>query len=255
MQKESTYVPLYSHEQCALLDASRVPAHVAIIPDGNRRWAKKERLDVEAGHAAGADVVVTCVRAAKELGIKTLTLFTFSTENWARPQGEIGALMRLVERYLVAYQSELIAQGIRLHTIGDTSALPPALFAAVEDTKRKTEHCQEFSLVLALNYGGRDEIARAVKKMVQAMQKNQLELHEVSEGALSKYLDTCFCPDPDLIIRTSGERRMSNFLLWQSSYSEVYIEDDPWPCFTPQHLLSAVVDFQGRHRRLGGGLH
>ncbi len=227
---------------------TEVPYHIAIIPDGNRRWAKSRLLPKEMGHMAGYDRVVKIVQAAKEIGIKAITLFAFSTENWKRPDDEIAHLMRLTEEYLAAYQQKLITEGIRLSAIGNLEKLPKSVRTILNETIEKTKPCKDFDLILAINYGARDELVRAVAKIV----KDQIDPTNISEKTITDYLDTKDFPDPDLVIRTSGESRLSNFLLWQSSYAEVYIETASWPDYTPEHLLAAVKDYQRRERRLGG---
>jgi undecaprenyl diphosphate synthase len=245
---------LFSQEELSKLDRSNIPYHVAIIPDGNRRWAKFQGKDVPDGYTQGTDTLVTIVKAAKELGVKVLTVFSFSTENWTRPKVESDTLIKLIEEYLKFYQQKLLENSIRFNAIGDTSHLPPTLVQIIEDTKNVTRSCTEFDLVLALNYGGRDEICRAVKKIVTDCVAGKITPDELTEKTINSYLDTSNWPDPDLLIRTSGERRISNFLLWQSSYTELYIEEDVWPNFQPKHLLSALVDYQHRDRRRGGGM-
>jgi len=225
-----------------------VPHHIAIIPDGNRRWAKSRFLPKEMGHMAGYERVVKIVQAAKELGIKAITLFAFSTENWKRPEDEIAHLMKLTQEYLVSYQQQLVDEGIRLSAIGNLEKLPKGVRAILNETIEKTKNCTDFDLILAINYGGRDELVRAVAQIV----KEQIDPITISEKTITDHLDTKRWPDPDLVIRTSGESRLSNFLLWQSSYAEVYIETASWPDYTPEHLLAAVRDYQRRERRLGG---
>ncbi len=230
------------------MQTAPVPYHVAIIPDGNRRWAAKRFLPKEMGHMVGYDRVVSIVQAAKQIGIKAITLFAFSTENWKRPDDEIAHLMKLTEEYLTSYQQKLIEEGIRLSAIGNLEKLPKSVRAALNETIEKTKTCTDFDLILAINYGGRDELVRAVAKIVE----KQIEPSKISETMITEHLDTKSFPDPDLVIRTSGESRLSNFLLWQSSYAEVYIETASWPDYTPEHLLAAVRDYQRRERRLGG---
>jgi undecaprenyl diphosphate synthase len=243
---------IFTDKDLARIDKINVPHHVALIPDGNRRWAQDHLCDVDAGYAHGAETLVNIVRAAKELGIKILTVFTFSTENWLRPQLEIDTVMHVIERYLKAYQHKLLALNVRLHVIGNAGALPQTVRRVVDETAAITRHCSDFDLVLALNYGGRDEICRAIHRIVNDCISNKVTLEELSETRIAQYLDTAKWPDPDLLIRTSGEKRISNFLLWQSSYTEIYIEEAEWHSFTQDHLLSAIVDYQQRERRRGG---
>lgn len=239
---------LFTDDERKLVDKTKVPCHIAIIPDGNRRWAKNHLLPAEKGHLAGADSVVRIVRAAKELGVKVLSLYSFSTENWKRPAKEIDYLMKIIQDYLVSYQEKLIEHNIRLSVIGRIDSLPDSLKTVIDQTMQKTGQCTGFDLVLAINYGGRDEIVRAICRMIS----NKVAPEDISEETISAHLDTRSWPDPDLVIRTSGEKRLSNFLLWQSSYSEVYVDNVAWPDFTPKHLLQAVCDYQTRERRLGG---
>lgn len=230
------------------LDHTRLPQHIAIIPDGNRRWAKARFMPTLHGHIAGADTTVEIIRAAKALGIKTVTLYAFSTENWKRPGPEVDHLMHTIEQYLERYQNKLAENGIRLWAIGNLDGLGKSVQAIVEKTCQKTAHCSDFNFVLAINYGGKDEICRAVKRMLT----EKLSPDSISEKSFSQFLDTGNFSDPDLIIRTSGEMRLSNFLLWQSAYSELYIDSVQWPEFTPLHLLKAVREYQTRVRRIGG---
>lgn len=245
---------LFSESELKQVTPDRIPKHVAIIPDGNRRWAKTQSLSWDQGHIAGAEAVVSIVEAAKCLGVKVLTIFSFSTENLnKRPKIEIDHLMQIMIEYLQRYHEKLIENRIRLRVIGNLEKLSPSLRVIIEMTTAQTAHYEDFDLVLALNYGGRDEICRAVKKMAVDLAEKKITPEAISEETLSLYLDTRDLPDPDLLIRTSGEKRISNFLLWQSSYSEVFIDDVAWPEFTPHHLLAAICAFQQRDRRKGGG--
>ncbi len=249
MKKKSLF---YTSEQLALIDPLRIPKHIAMIPDGNRRWAKRKHSSVEEGHRQGADNLMDIVKAAKEIGIEVLTFFTFSTENWSRPKGEVDVLMWLLQNYLFKQRAAMIENGIRFHTIGEISRLPVDLINIIDETKAATESCSKINLVLALNYGGRDEISRAVKKIAADIEAKKIKNDEITEEMISRYLDTHSWLDPDLLIRTSGELRVSNFLLWQISYAEIYIANALWPDFSPSHLLEAILDFQKRERRLGG---
>lgn len=244
----------FSIEELSLLDPDKVPGHVAIIMDGNRRWAKQKNLLPMIGHWEGADALTQVVRAASELGIKTVTVFAFSTENWARPHPEIDALMKIFELYLVREKESMIRDGVRLNAIGKLAELPSQVQHALEETKAATKQCNKINLVLALNYGGRDEIRRAVVKIFEMNEKNKIAPEDLTEELIGKQLDTSPWGDPDLLIRTSGELRVSNFLLWQISYAEIYVTDVLWPDFSPQELFGAVLAFQRRRRRLGGGI-
>jgi undecaprenyl diphosphate synthase len=243
---------LFTNEQLALINPNKIPRHVAIIGDGNRRWAKKHALTTPKGHQKGADALLDIVQAAKELQIKAVTFFAFSTENWTRPKDEIDALMFLLATYLTEQLPAMLKNGIRFHTIGNLNRFPPNIIEIVEKTKRETLHCGNIDLILALNYGGRDEITRAMHKLIDDFTSQKIKREEIGEAILSRYLDTFAWPDPDLLIRTSGEQRISNFLLWQISYTELYMTDLYWPDFKPIHLLDAVIEFQKRERRLGG---
>lgn len=242
---------MYSDTQISLLDKTQIPRHIAIIPDGNRRWAKQKQSLAESGHREGADTIMDTVKASKELGIKVVTIYLFSTENWNRPQEEIAGLMWLLQCYLIEQKQTMVDNQIRLQTIGDLSRLPPSVMESIEDTKNATKDCDKIEMVFALNYGGRDDIRRGVQALIKDVQGGKIH-EEISEALISSYLDTAPWGDPDLLIRTSGELRISNFLLWQISYAEIFIIDILWPDFNSEHLLTALLDFQQRHRRLGG---
>lgn len=249
MQKEThRFLPA----QLATLNWSRIPQHIAIIPDGNRRWAKRHLTSTQEGHREGADILMEIVRAARDLKVKVLTFYSFSTENWERPKEEINALMNLFSFYLIHQQQEMLEMGVKLETIGDVNGLPSFLKQTIEETKRITQECNQIRLVLALNYGSRNEIYRACRAILEDYDKKALKKEDFDEKTISHYLDTAQWPDPDLLIRTSGELRVSNFLLWQISYTEIYATPVLWPEFTPQHLLEAILDYQNRERRWGG---
>jgi undecaprenyl diphosphate synthase len=248
----SNDAPLFSPEQLAEIDRQRIPRHVAIIPDGNRRWAKKQQFSTEIGHHEGADILMEIVKAAKELGVKAISFYLFSTENWSRPQEEIDALLLLLESYLIDQRESLRLNGIRLHTIGDPSRFPPSVLKELEETQQATAACSAVDLIFALNYGSRDEMRRACQKMIKECSCGTLDPDAITERTIAQFLDTARWPDPDLLIRTSGEMRLSNFLLWQMSYAEVYVTEILWPDFRPVHFLEALSNFQKRERRLGG---
>jgi undecaprenyl diphosphate synthase len=243
---------LYTEKDLAEIDLTRIPYHISIIMDGNRRWAKKRGLAPIVGHWRGADTLTHIVRAATELGIKVLTVYVFSTENWARSQQEIDALMDLFKVYLQQQQEPMVQEGVRLDTIGAIENLDEELRAVLAETKRVTAHCNKIDLVLAINYGGRDDIRRAVVSMLEDHEKGKLSKDDLSEQTISRYLDTAKWPDPDMLIRTSGEKRQSNFLTWQLTYSEFYYPEVLWPDFDKRELLKAVYEFQQRERRFGG---
>lgn len=242
---------IFSDEELATLDPAKVPHHLAIIMDGNRRWAKKKNLPPIMGHWQGAETLTQIVRSAFELGIKVLTVYSFSTENWGRSKQEINDLMHLLEVYLKDKKEMMIQEGVKLSTIGDLSKMPLSLQEVVKEVKHATEKCEKIELVLALNYGSRNEICRAVQKICCDIKENKLSINDLNESIFSNYLDTKNYRDPDLLIRTSGEQRLSNFLLWQISYTEVYVTKVLWPEFDKRALLAAVYEFQKRQRRLG----
>lgn len=233
------------------IDLQKLPGHIAIIMDGNGRWAQQHAMGRIAGHKKGAEAVRLTVRACREIGIKVLTLYAFSTENWLRPSGEVKALMRLLEEYLRSEIQEMLENGIRLTTIGDTEALKKPMKTLLKETIAKTAHNHDMILNLALNYGGRDEIVGAVQDLLNDIRRGTLADQEVTKDLFSRYLDTAGLPDPDLLIRTSGEYRISNFLLWQSAYTEFYFTDVLWPDFNRDELFLAITEYQRRERRFG----
>lgn len=232
------------------IDASA--RHVAIIMDGNGRWAQKRGRPRLFGHHAGARRVRDIVRACPENGVKYLTIFAFSTENWKRTQAEVAGLMKLFERYLTREADELIAMGARLRFIGDRTRLRPVLVRLMDDLEASTAHNARVHLTVAINYGGRDEVTRAARRMARDVASGALAPDAVDAERLAGYLDTRFLPDPDLVIRTSGEARISNFLLWQSAYAEYEFVDTLWPDFTPAEFSRILSQFAGRERRFGG---
>jgi len=247
-----TCKPSFSPEELNRLNLLKVPRHVAVIMDGNRRWARQRGLPPVMGHWEGAEVLTDVVRAASELGVETITVYSFSTENWLRSEEEVEALMQLFEVYLIRKKELMVREGIRLETIGDLSRFPKHVREAFESAKKETENCTKINLVLALNYGARDEIRRALVKILELNQKQQIRPEELTEELIASHLDTSRWGDPDLMIRTSGELRVSNFLLWQISYAEIYVTEKLWPDFSPRDFLEAVAAYQKRGRRLGG---
>lgn len=239
---------VYNPEDLACIDLARIPQHIAIIMDGNRRWAKQKGLPAEMGHWEGAEVLTDIVRASAELGVKTLTVYAFSTENWNRPQREVEDLMNIFELYLMRKQESMVRDGVRLNAIGDLTRLPKRVLEAFYETKQRTAHGNKIQLLLALNYGGRDEIRRAVIKILE----EKIEPDQITEECIARHLDTGPYGDPELLIRTSGEVRVSNFLLWQISYAEIVSTKTLWPDFSPKELLKTIETFQLRGRRLGG---
>lgn len=228
-----------------------IPQHVAIIMDGNGRWARQRGLPKVAGHRAGVKAAQGVVDAARSLGIKVLTLYTFSTENWKRPKKEIDALFRLLEKYLDKEFDKLNKNNIKFSAIGDIGGLPPSLQEKLKKAIESSENNTGLILNLALNYGSRPEIINAVRAISKEVRDARLELDDIDEAAFSKYLYTKDLPDPDLLIRTSGEHRISNFLLWQISYSELYITKRLWPDFKKEDLVHAIRDYRRRERRFG----
>lgn len=220
--------------------------------DGNRRWAKRRKLPTITGHWEGVDVLMNTVQAAKELGIKAVTVYAFSTENWNRSKQEVGFLLKLFETALIENCYSMVQNGVQLHTIGNLSQFPSSFLKTLQDSQKATEHCRDIELILALNYGGRDDIRRAMLSIFKKIKNGVTSSDDLNEDLISAHLDTSRWEDPDLLIRTSGEQRLSNFLLWQLSYTEVHVTDVLWPDFSPHNLLEAVIDFQRRDRRLGG---
>ena len=243
---------IYTPQQISSLNLNHIPKHIAIIPDGNRRWAKKRFFLPELGHNAGAEIVTNVVNACRVLGVNALTIYTFSTENWQRPKAEVAMLMVLLKKYLTSQRESMIQKGIRLNTIGDLSPFSSDIKQIIQDTKDATAAGNKIDLILALNYGGRDEIRRAVHSIIDDYGNNKIRKEEITEAMIGKHLDTANWKDPDLLIRTSGEQRISNFLLWQLSYTEIFTTSVLWPEFTPHHLLEAILSYQKRERRLGG---
>ena len=241
-----------SVSELSLISGARVPYHIAIAMDGNRRWAKRRFLPPVIGHWKGADAISKVVRAAADMGVKVLTLYAFSTENWSRSEREVSELMKVFAHYLKKNLKFMMDEGVRLDCIGDLTKLPEDIRNLFNETKEMTRFGTKIDLVLAVNYGGRDDIRRAVVRIVNDCNTGALDENQITEELISSYLDTARWKDPDLFIRTSGEQRLSNFLLWQFSYTEVYITKTLWPDFNEKHLLQAVVEFQQRERRLGG---
>lgn len=229
-----------------------IPEHIAIIMDGNGRWAKERGLPRRDGHRAGAESVREAVETCKELGVKYLTLYAFSSENWSRPQSEIDALMLLLDRFLAEKTKELDKQKVRLHTIGQIDRLPEKNQRRIARAKEETAGNTDLNLILALSYGGREEITGAVRKIAEQVQAGELSAEDVTKDLVAQNLDTADFPDPDLLVRTSGEMRLSNFLLWQLSYAEIVTTKKYWPDFKRADLQAAVEEYTRRHRRFGG---
>ena len=234
------------------IDTAKMPRHIAIILDGNGRWAKKNGKLRQQGHKAGADNVETIGDAMIEYGIPYLTVYAFSTENWKRSEEEVSYLMGLMKRYLMHNKKDALKKGIRIRVIGDKERLSKDLQQLIDEIERDTAAMDKLNLTFAINYGGRDEITRAVRKVMAEVQSGDLSPEDMDEALFSTYLDTNDLPDPDLMIRTSKEERISNFLLWQLAYSEFYFTEKLWPEFTQEDLLEAVRIYVGRERRFGG---
>jgi len=233
------------------LDKQKLPRHIAVIMDGNGRWAKMHTIGRIFGHKKGAEAVRTTVRTCREIGIKYLTLFAFSVENWSRPSEEIDALMSLLEEYLDKETKELNEQGIKLQTIGNVDSLYKTVLDKLDNSVKVTAGNEGMILNLALSYGGRDEIIEAVKKIVEETQRGKIQLKDITKEKFGNYLYTNNIPDPDLLIRTSGEYRISNFLLWQMAYTEFFFTNVLWPDFGKKELLKAIAEYQKRERRFG----
>lgn len=237
------------------IDMERIPHHIAIIMDGNGRWAQKRHLPRVAGHKQGMQTVKTITIAASNLGVKVLTLYAFSTENWKRPSSEVNYLMQLPIRFFSTFVPDLVKNNVRVMVMGDIQRLPAKTQQAVNDAIADTANCDGMVLNFALNYGSRDEITRAVQEVATAVQAGTISPEAIDEELVSQHLMTAPLgefADPDLLIRTSGEERISNFLLWQLAYSELEFVPEHWPDFDAESLKRAIIEFQGRHRRFGG---
>lgn len=232
-------------------EINHIPEHIAIIMDGNGRWAKKRNMPRNVGHKAGGENVKTITKASKKLGVKYLTLYAFSTENWRRPEEEVSGLMDLLVFFLKNELRELDENNVRIRSIGDISRLPSKTLKVLEDSIEKTKTNDGLHLTLALNYGSRDEITSAVKRLSEKVQNGKLKPEDISEDMIGKHLYTSDIPDPDLLIRTSGEKRLSNYMLWQLAYTEFYFTDLYWPDFGEEALTEAVEAYSKRQRRFG----
>lgn len=238
--------------EVAEADLTRLPKHIAIIMDGNGRWAKKRGLPRTAGHAAGAETFRTIATYCKEIGLDYLTVYAFSTENWKRPQEEVGAIMGLLKKYLLEAIGQMERDRVKMEFFGDLSPLPEELQALCQKTREISKGYDGCQVNICLNYGGRDELLRAAQKFAKDCVEGKADPNHLSEGAFSNYLFSASVPDPDLVIRPSGELRLSNFLLWQSAYAEFYYTDVLWPDFSKEELHRAIAAYQRRSRRFGG---
>jgi len=233
------------------LDHARLPRHVAIIMDGNGRWAQQRALSRLHGHRVGKESVRAIVETARRLGIPYLSLFAFSTENWHRPPREVDGLMKLLRRYLATELGKMMKNQIRLVAIGSRSRLPPAVRAALSDAIAATRNNQGMTVVLALSYGGRDDIVRATRAIARRVERGELDHASITADVVAEHLGTAGIPDPDLLIRTSGEMRISNFFLWQLAYTEIYVTEALWPDFRERDFMQALHVYQQRQRRFG----
>ncbi|MGM7701204.1 isoprenyl transferase [Pseudalkalibacillus sp. Hm43] len=234
------------------LDLSRIPRHIAIIMDGNGRWAKKRGLPRVAGHREGMKVVRKVVKRANELGVKALTMYAFSTENWKRPKPEVEFIMKLPEQFLLTYLPELIEENVQVRIMGEKKGVPSYTLKAVHEAVERTKHNDGLILNFALNYGSRYEITQAVRQLASEIEEGKIKSEEVDEKLIGSYMMSSEVGDPELLIRTSGEIRLSNFMLWQLAYTELWFTDVYWPDFTASDLDQAILDYQNRGRRFGG---
>lgn len=243
--------PLAHHALPADLAPDRLPHHVAVIMDGNGRWAKQRGLPRIMGHRRGVDTLKTLLRACRDWGIGALTAYAFSTENWGRPLEEVDFLMTLFERVLRQELREMMAENVRIRFVGNLTALPASLQAEISQAMVKTQDNRGIEFTVATNYGGRQEIVQACRRLAAQVQRGELDPDDISEDLFSQHLYTAGLRDPDLLIRTSGELRLSNFLLWQLAYSEIYVTETLWPDFDLSEFHQALVAYQGRDRRFG----
>lgn len=233
------------------IDQSRIPRHIAIIMDGNGRWATSRGLSRSEGHAEGVKAVRRITEAASQLGVKYLTLYTFSTENWNRPKEEVNTLMHLIVTAIERETPDLIKNNVRLSMIGDAERMPVATLERLHKCMADTSHCTGLTLILALSYSSRWELTRAAQRIAEDAMTGKIIPADINEATVSQYLTTADIPDPDLMIRTGGDVRISNFMLWQIAYSELVFTDTYWPDYDAAHLHRAIIDFQSRERRFG----
>jgi len=233
------------------LDSGKLPAHVAIIMDGNGRWAKRRSLDRLEGHRRGVTVIETIIRASVDIGIPHLTLFAFSTENWSRPAYEVAGIMTLLKQFLRDRQVELRDNGVRFNVIGNLGMLSEDVREVLDEARDLTRDCRRMVLTIALSYGGRDEIVRAVRRLAIDAADGRIDPGAIDEQMIAGYLDTAGLPDPDVLIRTSGEMRISNFMLWQLAYTEIFVTRTFWPDFGSDELVRILREYQERERRFG----
>ncbi len=233
------------------MEKTNIPNHIAIIMDGNRRWARERKIDYRLGHKEGAKTLEKIVRYSKKVGIKYITVYAFSTENWKRSEEEVGALMLLLKTYLDDYSKRADSENIKVKVLGDISALSEGLQKSIKKCEERTKDNDGILFCIGINYGGRDEIVHAVKNIAEDVKKNKLDVDDISEKLIDDYLYTAGIPDPDLVIRTSGELRTSNFLPWQIVYSEFLFLDKYWPDFSEEDIDLAIEEYQRRNRKFG----
>ena len=229
----------------------KIPQHIAIIMDGNGRWAKKKHMPRTFGHAQGAKVLEQTLEDCDDLGVKYLTVYAFSTENWARPYEEVQVIMNLFRDYLISAVEKCNRNNVRCMVIGERSKLDEDIIAAINNLENETRNNTGITFIVAINYGARDEITRGVREIAESVRKGEIDPADISEDLITAHLDTRDIPDPDLLIRTSGEERLSNFLMWQLAYTEFYFTDIPWPDFNKEELIKAIEKFSSRDRRYG----
>ena len=244
--------PYFTESDLASLHSRPIPKHVAIIPDANRRWAQDHCLPFVNGYLEGAQTLIRSALAAKELGIEVLSVYSFSTENWKRPCAEVSLLMKLIAEYLDSDMEEMHVNNVQIRFIGKIDELSEVLQHKIEQAQNLTKNNSGLILNLAVNYGGRAELVQAVQILVQQATAGLIKPEDITENSIQQYLYTADIPDPDLLIRPSGDFRLSNFLLWQCAYTEFWFTDLNWPDFTPETLVQAILDFQKRDRRFGG---
>ena len=238
-------------ELYSLIDKERLPKHIAVIMDGNRRWAKKRFMPSAVGHKAGVEAFRTVMETCRNLGVKVLSAYAFSAENWQRSPAEVALLMQLFEYYAKSERQKMLDTGVRLRVIGDKSAVHPSVCRELEISEKATAHNSDLLLNLAVNYGGREEILHAARYLAEQVKEGKLQISDIDQDVFGQNLYTAGCPDPDLLIRTSGELRLSNFLLWQSAYTEFYFSDIYWPDVDEAFIYRAIIDYQQRGRRYG----
>lgn len=233
------------------MEEENKPRHIAIIMDGNRRWAKERKLPVQLGHKKGAETLENIIRYANKIGVEYVTVYAFSTENWKRSKDEVDALMQLLKSYLDSYSKRANTENIRIKVIGDMSALSKDLQQSIANAIERTKNNTGTTFIVALNYGGRNEITNAVKKIALKVKNNKLKIEDITENTITENLYTSEFPDPDIVVRTSGEIRSSGFLTWQSVYSEYLFLEKYWPDFSEKDLDNVIQTYQNRHRRIG----